>query len=79
MTNAIYAPSNATVIEFGMEPHVDRCYGYLAYSLGLEYWLVPQVSANYHMQYIMNDENVAVVIALLRHVLMMEDDIIPSV
>ncbi len=29
MTNMIFAPAGSTVIEFGMEPHVDRSFGYV--------------------------------------------------
>ena len=43
LTNMLFAPPGATIIEFGMKPHVDRCYGFMALALGLDYWLLPQV------------------------------------
>ena len=69
MTNMIFAPRNATVIEFAMNPHVDRCYGYMAVALGMEYWLVPQVSAFYHLNYTMDSSKAEAVVRLVQHVL----------
>jgi hypothetical protein len=69
MTNMIFAPRNATIIEFAMSPHVDRCYGYMAVALGMEYWLVPQVSAFYHLNYTMDSSKADAVVRLLQHVL----------
>ncbi len=69
MTNMLFAPEDATVIEFGMEPHVDRSFGYMAMALGLEYWLVPQVSAFYHLKYTMDADKAGAVVRLVEHVL----------
>ena len=69
LTNMIFAANNATVIEFGMRPHVDRCYGYMAMALGFDYWLVPQVDATYFSRFVINKTNAAAVARLLRHVL----------
>jgi hypothetical protein len=81
----IFAPRNATVIEFAMKPHSNRCFGYMAMALGMDYWLVPQISAFYHLRYTANNSNVAAVVNLLRHVLKLNkssnenQDEIPSV
>ena len=69
MTNMLFAPADATVIEFGMEPHVDRSFGYMAMALGLEYWLVPQVSAFYFFNYKMSPEKADLVVRLVKHVI----------
>ncbi len=42
LSNMLFS-NDASVMEFAMDPHVDRCYGYMAMSLGLDYWLIPQV------------------------------------
>ena len=52
-----------------MKPHVDRCYGYMAMALGMDYWVVPQVSAYYHGDYAMDGDKAAAVVRLLKHVL----------
>ena len=52
-----------------MNPHVDRCYGYMAMALGLDYWLVPSISANYHMKYHINEHNLKSLMLLVHHVL----------
>ena len=69
MTNMLFAPRNATVIEFPLNPHTDRCYGYMAMALGLEYWTVPQVSAYYLDDYQMDAEKAHIVVQLLQYIL----------
>ena len=69
MTNTIFADLNATVVELALKPHVDRCFGYIAMALGLDYWLVPQLSSFYYGNYTATQENVDAVIRLVRHVL----------
>ena len=64
----IFARTDAAVIEFAMKPHVDRCYGYMAMALGLDYWLVPQVSAFYNLGYEMDVEKAAAVVRLVCHI-----------
>ncbi len=64
----IFAPTDAAVIEFAMKPHVDRCYGYMAMALGLDYWLVPQVTAFYTLAYEMDVEKAAAVVRLVNHI-----------
>ncbi len=44
LTNMLFAaPGNVSVVEFPMEPHCNRCFGYLAMALGIDYWVVPEV------------------------------------
>ena len=65
----IHAPPGASVIEFPMAPHIDRCYGYMAMALGLDYWIVPGISAFFLGQYEMTPEGAAAVVRLVRHIL----------
>ena len=39
----VFAPHNTTVIEFGLTPHIDRSFGFMAAALGFDYWVLPQV------------------------------------
>ena len=64
----LFAPRNASVVEFGLKPHVDRCFGHMALALGLDYWLVPQVSAFIFANYTLNEDSVDAVMRLLRHI-----------
>ena len=52
-----------------MDPHVNRCFGYMAMCLGLDYWVVPEVTAFYLGQYTMDDAKADAVVRVLRHVL----------
>ena len=65
----LFMPQNGTVIEFPLKPHIDRCFGYMALALGLDYWLVPQISSLFHENYVMDDEKAKSVVRLLRHIL----------
>ena len=65
----LLAKEGTSFVEFGMKPHVDRCYGQMAMALGLDYWLVPQVSAFYNLNYEMTEDKAAAVIRLLSHLL----------
>jgi capsular polysaccharide biosynthesis protein len=69
LTNMIFAPQDASVVEFAMKPHSNRCFGYMAMTLGMDYWLVPQISAFYHLGYTATEENAGAVIDLLAHLL----------
>ena len=69
LSNMIFAPQNASVLEFSMKPHCNRCFGFMAMALGMDYWLVPQVSCFYHLRYEMDSGKAAAVMRLLRHVL----------
>ena len=52
-----------------MDPHVDRCYGYMAACLQQEYWVLPQISANYHMGYAIDNSKLDALEQLVAHVL----------
>ena len=65
----IFAPQNATVIEFGLQPHIDRSYGYMAMALGLDYWVLPQISTHLYLRYKVDSGSVAAAVRLVRHVL----------
>ena len=65
----IFAPRDASVIEFAMQPHTNRGYGFLSMALGLDYWLVPQLSSHYNWKYTADEENAEAVADVLRHVL----------
>ena len=43
LANMVFAPRNATIAEFTMSPHCNRCFGYMAAALGLDYWVIPEV------------------------------------
>ena len=64
----IFAPRNATVIEFPLQPHIDRAYGYMAMALGLDYWVVPQISTGYYRNYTANSQNIAALCRLVTHI-----------
>ena len=68
LTNMLLA-RNASVIEFPLDPHVDRNMGYMAAALGLDYWLVPEVAAFYYQPYVMDEHRAAAVTRVLHHVL----------
>ena len=50
LTNTVFARKSVTIVEFAMVPH-DRAYGQLAMALGMDYWLVPQVSTFYFLRF----------------------------
>ena len=60
--------NNATIIEFPLLPHVDRCYGFIASALSFDYWIVPQVSSLYFANYTVNEERSDVVVNLLQRI-----------
>ena len=43
LSNMVFAPRSASVIEFSVNPHCNRCFGYMAMALDFDYWIVPQV------------------------------------
>ena len=69
LTNMIFAPRNASVVEFGLTPHIDRCFGYMAVALGMDYWLLPQISTHLYLKYTLTVENVGAAVRLVRHLL----------
>ena len=69
LTNLIFAPRNASVIEFAMKPHCNRCFGYMAAALDMDYWLVPQLHATYRTSYTLDPGKIAAVLRVVAHVL----------
>jgi len=69
LTNMVYARPGTSVVEFVMEPHCNRCFGYVAAALDLDYWALPQVSTFYHLKYEMTKDKAATVEAFLRNLL----------
>ena len=61
----IFTRVNASVVEFPWRPHIDSCYGHLAVSLGLDYWIVPQLSAYQMKNYTATPNNVDVIVRLI--------------
>lgn len=43
LSNMVFAAQDASVLEFPMDPHCNRCFGYMAMALNLDYWVVPEV------------------------------------
>ena len=70
MSNMLFAPDNASIVEFGLKPQISRMFGHMAEALGLDYWLVPRISCFKHEHYRLTDEGIAHVVALLRHLLL---------
>ena len=69
LTNMIFSKANATVIELPMKPHVDRCYGYMAMALGLDYWILPHISAPYFGRFNVDKKGANALGNLVEHVL----------
>ena len=69
LTNMVFAPAGTSVIEFPLDPHVDRSFGCMAASLGFEYWLVPQLKSNYQQNYTMTSALADEVVKVVQHVI----------
>ena len=65
----LFAPRNASVIELSLQPNVNRCFGYMAMSLELDYWLVPQMSSSYHGHYTAHEAGVEAVVRVVHRVM----------
>ena len=65
MTNMLFVPPSSSIIELPLRPHVDRCYGFVALALGLDYWLLPEVHSAYHLNYTMTAENAHTIVSLV--------------
>ena len=65
----LFAPRNASVIEFGLTPQLDRSYGYMAMALGLDYWVLPQITTHLYLRYSVDESKVAAAVRLVRHLL----------
>ena len=69
LANMLFAKRNVSVIEFAMKPHCNRCFGYMAMALEVDYWLVPQLACNYHLKYTLDRTKIDATLRVLRHVL----------
>ena len=65
----IFSRVNASVVEFPWRPQIDSCYGHLAVALGLDYWIVPQLSTFLFKNYTATPNNVDIVDRLIRRLL----------
>ena len=70
LTNMIFAPATASVIELPLEPHYNRDYGFMAMALDLDYWVAPQVSARCNLHYNMTANKADAVTGLVRRLLL---------
>ena len=69
LTNMLWAQNGTTVIEFPLTRHVNRNMGMLAQICDHDYWLLPQISCNYFLQYTIDDAGVQALVRLLHHVI----------
>eukprot|EP00211_Chloroparvula_japonica_P001497 CAMPEP_0119121998 /NCGR_PEP_ID=MMETSP1310-20130426/2382_1 /TAXON_ID=464262 /ORGANISM="Genus nov. species nov., Strain RCC2339" /LENGTH=583 /DNA_ID=CAMNT_0007111599 /DNA_START=612 /DNA_END=2366 /DNA_ORIENTATION=- len=51
LVNMVFCRPNAKVIIFPMEPHCDHTYEYISSALGLDYWIVSDVTSYYYKSY----------------------------
>ena len=69
MTNMIFAPGNTSIIEFGLKPHIDRSFAFMAAALGFDYWVLPQMATHLYLPYTATDDSIAALVRLVTHVL----------
>ena len=69
LTNMVFAPDTASVVEFGLSPQIDRCFGFMAVALGLDYWLVPEISTNLFNAYHVDEDKAAAAVRVVRHII----------
>lgn len=69
LINMVYLPDNASVVEFPMHPQCNRCFGYVASILGLDYWLVPEIATFYHLKYSMSKKKAFAALEVIRKIL----------
>jgi hypothetical protein len=67
----VFAPRNASVVELSLKPNCNRCFGYMAMSLGLDYWMVPQISSHYEGFYEMTDDGAQSIVTLIKKILLL--------
>jgi capsular polysaccharide biosynthesis protein len=70
LANMLFSNPDVSVIEFSMKPHCNRCFGYMAMSLEVDYWLVPQMYANYHLNYNPTPDAIEATVRVLKHVIL---------
>ena len=69
LVNMMYAPADVSVIEFPMKPQCNRCFGYIAMALNLDYWIVPEINTFYHLKYKMSKKKAAAVMEVVEHIM----------
>ena len=65
----IFAPE-ASVIELPTRPASNNCFAFMAAALGLDYWVVPQLTAPFPGHYVPTAEGVAALQTAVKHVLL---------
>ncbi|EGD82906.1 hypothetical protein PTSG_12037 [Salpingoeca rosetta] len=56
LANAMFMKRGSTLVEFIMDPHGNRCFGYLAAALDHTYYAVNEVTSTYFGSYTMTEE-----------------------
>ena len=69
LANMLWCQTGSSVIEFPLVPYANRNLGMLAMASGMDYHLLPEISANYHLKYRVTGAGVDAAVALLRHII----------
>ena len=69
LANMMWCQDGTSVIEFPLVPYANRNLGMLAMAAGMDYYLLPEISANYHLKYHVTREGVDAAVALVRHII----------
>ena len=65
----IFAPRDASIIEFPLKLYSVRCFGHMAMALGLDYWIVPLLQSLHFSRYKMDPTKAEHVVRLVRHLM----------
>jgi len=68
LSNMLFCKPSVSVIEFPMNPHCNRCFGYMSVGLGFDYWVVPELACFYNLWYDVDERKAQAVVNTLRHV-----------
>ena len=69
LTNMLWCQNGTSIIEFPLVPHTNRNLGFLAMATEMDYWLLPQIHANYYLKYEIDQAGVDAAVRLLRHII----------
>jgi len=69
LTNMVFAQDNVSVVEFPMAPQANRCFGYIAATFQIDYWIVPEVTCFYHLKYTMTKKKAIATLKVIRKIL----------
>ena len=69
LTNMVWTQNGTAVIEFPLSPHANRNMGMLAQSASLDFYMLPQISCQYYLKYTLDDDGIAALIRLLKHII----------